>query len=59
MQSLHWIHLLRHLSHTLSHHGGWKHRLLVVGELWSIRVLLSIGVGDGLVERASHRDVVG
>lgn len=30
-----------------------------MGELWSIRVLLRIGVGDGLVERASHRDVVG
>jgi len=30
-----------------------------MGELWSIRVLLSIGIGDGLVQSASHGDVVG
>ena len=33
--------------------------MLVVGELWSIRVLLSVRVCNGLVQSASHCDVVG
>ena len=36
-----------------------EHVLLVVGELGSIGVLLSIRVGDGLIECTSHRHVVG
>ena len=33
--------------------------MLIVGESRSIRVLLSIGIGDGLVKRTPHCDVIG
>ena len=63
LRSLQLMHLLLHLRHALSHalrhHPGWKHCLVVVGKLGSIGVLLGIGVGDGLVESASHGDMVG
>lgn len=58
MRSLHGMHLLWRWAHCLRHHRRGIHRLLVVGELWSVRVLLSIGIGDGLIQGAPHGDVV-
>lgn len=28
-------------------------------ELWSVGILLSVGVGDGLIQRTAHRHMVG
>ena len=33
--------------------------MMVMGELRGVGILLGIGVGDGLVERAAHGNVVG
>ena len=47
------------LGHIRIHEWRRIHALLVVSKLRSIRVLLRVGVSDGLIKSASHRDVIG
>ena len=47
------------LLHVVGEEGRRVHCLLVMGKLWSVGVLLGIGVGNSLVEGTSHGDMVG
>lgn len=47
------------LCHALVHERGWVDCRLIVGELWSIGVLLGVRVRYGLVKSRSHCNMVG
>ena len=47
------------LRHTWIHERRGIHVLLVMSELRSVRILLCVGIGDGLIKRTPHGDMVG
>ena len=53
------LHDLGLLLEVLCDERRWEHALLVVGKLRGIGVLLGVRVGDGLIESAPHRNMVG
>ena len=51
--------LLLLLWRRLGQERRWVHALAAVGKLGRIRILLGVGADDGLIQRASHSDVIG